>query len=345
MSALIGIDQGTTGTRVVAFGEGEPVLADDYREVPTAHPHPGWVEKDADAVVASVAEGLAEVAGQLGGAPVAAVGLDNEGETVVAWDAETLRPLAPAIVWSCRRSQGIVDRLRAAGAEPRVRALAGTPLDPYFSSTKIRWLLENDAAVARPPTPAASASGHSTPTLRTARRRRPHRPSTAARTQLQRLDRPGDWDEELCAIFGVRTSRSPRCSRRKARSARRRRCSSARSRWRRRWSSPPPGSVTSRGAAGASTSPSTTSARGRLAPNAADLRNELGRALADAGRADEAIVELRAALRLDRAARRSPTTSATRSRRRPADDAVPRIDRRSRRIPRSPRRTTTWAAC
>ena len=57
-----------------------------------------------------------------------------EGETVVAWDAETLRPLAPAVVWSCRRSQGVVDRLRAAGTEPRVRALAGTPLDPYSAS-------------------------------------------------------------------------------------------------------------------------------------------------------------------------------------------------------------------
>ena len=68
MSALIGIDQGTTGTRVVAFGPGDRVLADEYREVPTAHPHPGWVEKDADHVVASVAEGLAAVIGQLDGA-------------------------------------------------------------------------------------------------------------------------------------------------------------------------------------------------------------------------------------------------------------------------------------
>ena len=204
MSALIGIDQGTTGTRVVAFGPGDRVLADEYREVPTAHPHPGWVEKDADHVVASVAEGLAAVIGQLDGARVDAVGLDNEGETVVAWDAETLRPLAPAVVWSCRRSQGVVDRLRAAGAEPRVRALAGTPLDPYFSSTKIRWLLENDGAVAG----AAEAGRVRFGTFDAyvcARLGDGARtdPSTAARTQLQRIDRPGEWDEELCAIFGV----------------------------------------------------------------------------------------------------------------------------------------------
>ena len=204
MSVLIGIDQGTTGTRVVAFGEGRAELADAYREVPAAHPHPGWVEKDADAVVASVADAVAEVTGRIGATPVAAVGLDNEGETVMAWDAETLKPLAPAVVWSCRRSEQIVERMRTAGVEPRVRALAGTPLDPYFSSTKIRWLLENDAAVMA----AASAGRVRFGTLdayvcaRLGDGARTE-PSTAARTQLQRLDRPGRWDDELCAIFGV----------------------------------------------------------------------------------------------------------------------------------------------
>jgi glycerol kinase len=204
LSTLIGIDQGTTGTRVVAFGERDRVLAEEYLEVPAAHPHPGWVEKDADQVVASVSEGLASVVGQLGGARVDAVGLDNEGETVVAWDAETLRPLAPAVVWSCRRSQGIVDRLRSAGAEPRVRVLAGTPLDPYFSSTKIRWLLENDAAVAGAAEQGRVRFGtfdaYLCARLGDAAR---SDPSTAARTQLQRIDRPGEWDDELCAIFGV----------------------------------------------------------------------------------------------------------------------------------------------
>jgi glycerol kinase len=204
LSTLIGIDQGTTGTRVVAFGEGDRVLAEEYLEVPAAHPHPGWVEKDADQVVVSVSEGLASVVGQLAGACVDAIGLDNEGETVVAWDAETLRPLSPAVVWSCRRSQAIVDRLRAAGAEPQVRALAGTPLDPYFSSTKIRWLLENDEEVAG----AADAGRVRFGTFDAylcARLGEGARtdPSTAARTQLQRIDRPGEWDEELCAVFGV----------------------------------------------------------------------------------------------------------------------------------------------
>ena len=204
MTVLIGIDQGTTGTRVVAFDERLAPLAEAYREVPAHHPRPGWVEKDANAVVQSVEAALQEVTGALDGDRVAAVGLDNEGETVVAWDARTLRPLAPAVVWSCRRSEGIVQRLRDEGAEPRVHELAGTPLDPYFSSTKIRWLLENDRQVME--AAAAGRARFGTFDAYLCARLGDGaltEPSTAARTQLQRLDRPGVWDEELCGIFGV----------------------------------------------------------------------------------------------------------------------------------------------
>ena len=171
---------------MVAFDRRWQPVADVYRDGAPAHPQPGWVEKDAEAVVRSVEEALDEVAARSARDRIAAVGLDNEGETVVAWDAETLRPLAPAIVWSCRRSEAIVRRLREAGAEQGVRAAAGTPLDPYFSSTKIRWLLEDDEAVAAA---AADRPG----AVRDARRLRVRPagdgpatdPSTAARTQLQ----------------------------------------------------------------------------------------------------------------------------------------------------------------
>ena len=200
----IGIDQGTTGTRVVAFDETLSVVADAYRPVPSHHPHPGWVEKDADAVVTSVQEAVAELVTSVGARAISATGLDNEGETVVAWDVDTLRPLAPAIVWSCRRSEPIVERLRAEGAEERVRELAGTSLNAYFTSTKITWLLENDADVqaaaragrARFGTLDAYVLARLGDGART-------EPSTAARTQLQALAAPGTWDPELCAIFGV----------------------------------------------------------------------------------------------------------------------------------------------
>jgi glycerol kinase len=204
VSVLVGIDQGTTGTRTVAFDERFAELAQAYRRVPVSHPRPGWVEKDAEAVVESVSETLAEVAAAVGPDRITAVGLDNEGETVMAWDAETLRPLAPAVVWSCRRSEAIVERLEAAGAGQRVLELAGTPLDPYFSSTKIAWLLEHADAVRR----AAAAGTARFGTLdayvcaRLGDGARTE-PSTAARTQLQELARPGAWSVPLCQTFGV----------------------------------------------------------------------------------------------------------------------------------------------
>ncbi len=200
----VGVDQGTGATRAVAFDESGTVLADARIPVPVTHPQPGWVEKDAAAVVESVAGVLADVTGQVGAGAVSGVGLDNEGETVVAWDADSLQPLAPAIVWSCRRSEQIVERLRADGVEERVRELAGTPLDPYFSSSKITWLLENDAAVQ-----AAAAAGRARfGTLDAYLLARLGdgaltEPSTAARTQLQAIAAPGRWDPELCQIFGV----------------------------------------------------------------------------------------------------------------------------------------------
>jgi glycerol kinase len=204
LTVVVGIDQGTTGTRTVAFDERFSVLAQAYRRVPVEHPRPGWVEKDAEAVIASVAETLAEVAAAVGPERITAVGLDNEGESVVAWDAGTLRPLAPAIVWSCRRSEGIVAELAAAGAGDRVHDLAGSRLDPYFSSTKIAWLLRESEAV-RGAAAAGRARFGTFDAYVCARLGDGARtePSTAARTQLQELARPGTWNAELCDVFGV----------------------------------------------------------------------------------------------------------------------------------------------
>jgi glycerol kinase len=204
LTVVVGIDQGTTGTRTVAFDERFSVLAQAYRRVPVEHPRPGWVEKDAEAVITSVSETLAEVAAAVGSDRITAVGLDNEGESVVAWDAETLRPLAPAIVWSCRRSEGIVEELAAAGAGDRVHDLAGTRLDPYFSSTKITWLLRESEAV-RDAAAAGRARFGTFDAYVCARLGDAPRtePSTAARTQLQELARPGSWSRELCDVVGV----------------------------------------------------------------------------------------------------------------------------------------------
>ena len=195
---LIGVDQGTTGTRTVAFDERLEPVAEAYRRVAVTHPQPGWISKDAREVVRSVSETVAEVVAAVGGAErVDAIGLDNEGETVVAWDPATGEPLADAVVWGCRRSQPIVERLAAHGE--LVERRSGLPLDPYFTSTKIRWLIENAPGVDED-TRFGTLDAYVTLRLGDGARTDP---STAARTQLQALAAPGTWDAELCGIFGV----------------------------------------------------------------------------------------------------------------------------------------------
>ena len=128
----------------------------------------------------------------------------------MAWDAGSLRPLAPAIVWSSRHSEAIVERLTEAGVGPRVLALAGTPLDPYFSSTKIAWLLAQSEPVRRAAGEGRARFGtldaYVCARLGDGARTEP---STAARTQLQELARPGRWSDELCDIFGVDAATLP----------------------------------------------------------------------------------------------------------------------------------------
>jgi glycerol kinase len=205
MSILIGVDQGTSGTRTVAFDLELRQVAEAYRPSQVSHPRPGWIEKDADQMVATVEESVAEVVDAVGGrGEVAAIGLDNEGESVVAWDAGTLAPLAPVVVWGSRVSQPVVKRLEAAGAGGEIESLAGLPLDPYFSATKVRWLAESVPAVAE----AASAGSLRVGTLDAylcARLGSGARTdaSTAARTQLQALAAPGDWDARLLELHRV----------------------------------------------------------------------------------------------------------------------------------------------
>jgi glycerol kinase len=204
---LLAVDQGTTSTRAVAFDRDLRPIALASRPVERQHPQPGWVEVDPMALLDGVVEAVAEVLTAVGGAArIAATGLDNQGETVVAWDAADLRPLAPAITWQCRRSLSIVEELREAGLEPGIRAATGLPLDPYYSASKLTWLARESGGVRR----AARARrlrfgtvdawltanlGNAGPAGRTDH-------STASRTQLLDL-RSLDWGDELLGVFGV----------------------------------------------------------------------------------------------------------------------------------------------
>ena len=147
-SALILVlDEGTTSTRAFAFGQDGSIVAGATRAVPSHRPHDGWVEQDAAEIWALSLECLRGVVAEVGVASIAAIGLTNQRETVVAWDKATGEPLAPAIVWQDRRTAARCAEMRAAGFEPAAQATTGLLLDPYFSATKFDWLLGNHAEI------------------------------------------------------------------------------------------------------------------------------------------------------------------------------------------------------
>jgi glycerol kinase len=199
---LVGVDQGTTGTRTVVFDERLRPVGESYREIHQHYPRPGWVEHDPDELVESVAATVADALAAAGSLEVAAVGLANQGETTVAWDAPTGRPLGRAIVWQDRRTEPILASLRERGLAEEVERRSGLPLDPYFSSSKMTWLLEQE-----PLQEAASTGrlrlGTSDAFLRDRLTgRHATDPATASRTQLLDLAAVR-WDERLAEAFAV----------------------------------------------------------------------------------------------------------------------------------------------
>ncbi len=144
MRAVLALDQGTTGSTALVVGEDGAVLGRGYRELPQYYPRPGWVEHDPAEIWATQLDAAraALAAARVTPREVAAIGITNQRETTILWDRRTGEPVHRAIVWQCRRSAPICERLRAAGLEPVVRARTGLVLDAYFSGTKIAWLLE-----------------------------------------------------------------------------------------------------------------------------------------------------------------------------------------------------------
>jgi len=146
---ILVLDEGTTSTRAMLFtARGEPRGA-AQRELTQHYPRPGWVEHDASEIWQRTFECANEMVEQAGGVErIAAIGITNQRETVVAWDKATGEPLARAIVWQDRRTADHCAALREAGHEDEVREATGLLLDPYFSATKMRWLLDHEPAVA-----------------------------------------------------------------------------------------------------------------------------------------------------------------------------------------------------
>jgi glycerol kinase len=146
---IVAIDQGTTGSTVLVFDEGLRLRARGYREFPQHFPQPGWVEHDPEEIWSSVLAALAEAlhgSGNGGGveaAQIAAIGITNQRETTLVWDRKTGQPLHRAIVWQDRRTADACKRLKDAWLEKEFRERTGLVLDPYFSGTKLAWLLEH----------------------------------------------------------------------------------------------------------------------------------------------------------------------------------------------------------
>jgi len=146
---ILAIDQGTTGTTVLAFDRAGRVRARGYAELPQHFPRPGWVEHRGEEIWDTTLRALRAALRPLGGAKagVAAIGLTNQRETTLVWDRATSRPVAAAIVWQDRRTADRCAALRRAGKERAISRLTGLKLDPYFSATKLEWILRHAPGV------------------------------------------------------------------------------------------------------------------------------------------------------------------------------------------------------
>lgn len=142
---IIALDQGTTSSRAIVFDQNTNMVASSQREFSQMYPKPGWVEHDAMEIWASQSSTLIEVLARadIHSEDVAAIGITNQRETTVIWDKVTGKPVYNAIVWQCRRSTDICEQLKAQGLEDYVKQATGLLLDPYFSGTKIKWILDN----------------------------------------------------------------------------------------------------------------------------------------------------------------------------------------------------------
>jgi glycerol kinase len=196
---ILAIDQGTTGTTCLVFDEQGAIAGRAYREFRQHFPRPGWVEHDAAEiweVTQAVARESLDAAG-IDGRGLTGIGITNQRETVVAWDRDSGEPLHRAIVWQDRRTALRCDELKEQGHEPRFRKTTGLVLDPYFSGTKIEWLIEEGDV-----DPGAAFGTIDSWLLFKLTGRHVTDYSNASRTLLFDI-RELRWDEELCELLGV----------------------------------------------------------------------------------------------------------------------------------------------
>ena len=202
---VLAIDQGTTGTTTYLIDRDGRMFARGYCDIEQHYPRPGWVEHDPNQIWTSVLVAARQTLEQAGFPVLVAIGITNQRETTILWDRHTGSPIAPAVVWQCRRTANICRQLKRAGLEPTFRAKTGLLFDAYFSGPKIKWLLDqNDEGRLR-----ALAGDISFGTVDswlvwnlTGGRVHATDPSNASRTLLYDIGM-GTWDAELCRILDV----------------------------------------------------------------------------------------------------------------------------------------------
>ena len=210
---VLACDEGTSSARAIAFDKEARPVATAQRAVPTQFPHSGWVEQGAEqiwSIQRSVAE---EAAMQCGGwETIDSIGITNQRETTVIWDRATGRPIAPAIVWQCRRTADACAGLAAAGHTAEVTARTGLVLDPYFSGTKIGWILDNVPDARKRAEAGELAFGTVDSWLvyqLSGGKAHVIDRTNASRTLLMELH-TGTWDESMLSLFGVPRPMLPR---------------------------------------------------------------------------------------------------------------------------------------
>jgi glycerol kinase len=210
-AAILSLDQGTTSSRAIVFDEGGTTLASAQREFKQYFPHAGWVEHDAAEIWASQRDVAAEAIAmwstkhRASGDTIGAIGITNQRETTVLWNRQTGKPIAPAIVWQDRRTAEYCEELINHGHEDVIRTKTGLVIDPYFSATKIRWLLKHVDGAEQSAARGELAFGTIDTWLvynLTAGKVHATDVSNASRTMLFNIH-TSEWDDELLRLIGI----------------------------------------------------------------------------------------------------------------------------------------------
>ena len=207
MAYILALDQGTTSSRAILFDQSGSIAAVAQKEFQQFYPQPGWVEHDPMEILTSQMSCAVEVLGKAGARPrdIAGIGITNQRETVVVWERDTGNAIHPAIVWQDRRTAQMCSALEESGLGEAVSAKTGLVLDPYFSATKVRWILDNVAGARDRAEQGELAFGTIDSWLiwhLTSGMRHVTDVTNASRTLLYNII-AGQWDEEMLRIFDI----------------------------------------------------------------------------------------------------------------------------------------------